>query len=179
MRPVENCLCDEGRSDFPTQALWAGVDHSGATAPDFHRLPRFAMASTKNNGCPPADVKKSLCQGARLLAPDSAYFKDHGRNQIPVDYEIPDVSLHVFVNWLRQGKAHDCSSMRGNQACILQLVHEFSGHRKADFRQDAIVQLCASGRCMKQVFRYSAFYQAEEFLVLVVEGSTGKVEMRN
>jgi hypothetical protein len=139
MRPVENCLCDERRSDFPRKPFWAGVDHSGATAPDSHRLPRFAIASTKNNGCPPAGVKKSLRQEPRLLTPDSAYFKDHGRNQIPVDYELPYVSLHVFVDWLRQGKAQDCSSMRSDQACILQFMHEFSSHRKADFRQDAIV----------------------------------------
>ena len=74
-----------------------------------------------------------------LLAPPSTYFKDHGRHQISVDYKFPDIPLYIFVDWLRQGKAQHCSSMRGDQADIPQFTHEFPRHRKADFRQDAIV----------------------------------------
>src|SRR5271165_1735309 len=77
--------------------------------------------------------------GAVITAGTCAHFKDHGRSQIPVDYEVPNISLQVPVDRFRQDEAQDCSSMRSDQAYILQLVHQFLRRRKTNFRQDTII----------------------------------------
>jgi hypothetical protein len=61
----------------------------------------------------------------RTLSPwVRAHFKDQGRGQKPVDYEIPKISLQVFVDRFRQDEAEDRSGMRGDQSDILQFLHQ-------------------------------------------------------
>ncbi len=105
------------------------------------------------------------------------HLKDHGHRHISVDYKVPNESLQVLVDRFRQDETEDSSSMRGDQAYILEVLHQLPRRGKTNFRQEAIVQFRTSGRCAKQPVGFSALYYSREFLVLFAESSTGNVEM--